>query len=430
MPKFRQDELEYIQQAYTQGRELADAGALEDAIRFFDTVLGRLPRRRRDRVYRIDDGQSLRGREKVNWLPPIFREALLAKAFCLTELGRFIDATATLQRAAELDPENPRVFAELGFTHGSMDNITEARSAYVIASELEPENPAHLRALAHLHLLADEFDAAIAAAQRSLALEPNSVSALHQVAYGEYRLHRLDVAVEALRRAIILAPLDLETVLRLARRYRRKVLIASTSEVYGKSNDIPFREDADRVMGPTVKNRWSYAESKAMDEFLALAYHKQFGVPIVICRFFNTVGPRQTGAYGMVIPRLVKQAVQHQPLTVHGDGRQSRCFCNVRDTVRAVVMLSREPRAVGEIYNVGSADEVTILELAQRIIARAGSRSTIQLIPYDVAYEAGFEDMRRRVPSIDKIGAAIGWRPSIPLDQTLDEVIAQFRAAA
>jgi UDP-glucose 4-epimerase len=218
-----------------------------------------------------------------------------------------------------------------------------------------------------------------------------------------------------------------ETVLRLARRYRPKVLLASTSEVYGKSDDIPFREGADRVMGPTIKSRWAYAESKAMDEFLALAYHRQFGLPIVIGRFFNTVGARQTGAYGMVIPRLVKQAVNHQPLTVHGDGQQSRCFCNVKDTVRAVIALSREPQAIGEIYNIGSRDEITILDLAKRIVARANSRSEIKLIPYDQAYEAGFEDMRRRVPSIDKINRTIGWQPTIPLDQTLDEVIVQFR---
>ena len=141
-----------------------------------------------------------------------------------------------------------------------------------------------------------------------------------------------------------------ELVLRLARRYRKRVLIASSSEVYGKSTDIPFREDADRVMGPTTKSRWCYAESKAMDEFLALAYHKQFGAPVVICRFFNTVGPRQTGMYGMVIPRLVQQALAGQPLTVYGDGQQTRCFCNVRDTVRAVVALSAEPRATGEIF--------------------------------------------------------------------------------
>jgi len=208
------------------------------------------------------------------------------------------------------------------------------------------------------------------------------------------------------------------------------VLLASTSEVYGKSSNLPFREEADRVMGPTTKSRWSYAESKAMDEFLTLAYHKQFHVPIVICRFFNTVGPRQTGAYGMVIPRLVKQAVADLPLTVYGDGQQTRCFCNVKDAVRAVIALSQEPRAVGEIFNIGSGDEITILALAQRIVQRAGSRSEIQLIPYDQAYESGFEDMRRRVPSTEKINALVGWQPAISLDQTLDEVIAQFRASA
>ncbi len=219
-----------------------------------------------------------------------------------------------------------------------------------------------------------------------------------------------------------------ETVLRLARRYRRKVLIASTSEVYGKSDDLPFREDADRVYGATTKSRWSYAESKAMDEFLALAYHEKYGLPVVICRFFNTVGPRQTGTYGMVIPRLVKQAVTNQPLSVHGDGLQSRCFCNVKDTVRAVIALSDHPAAIGQIYNVGSQYEITILDLARRIIERANSQSEIKLIPYAQAYAAGFEDMRRRIPGIDKINAAIGWRPGIELDQTLDEVIAETRA--
>jgi UDP-glucose 4-epimerase len=221
-----------------------------------------------------------------------------------------------------------------------------------------------------------------------------------------------------------------EVVLRLARRYRRTVLLASTSEVYGKSSDLPFREDADRVMGATTKSRWSYAESKAMDEFLALAYHKQFHAPIVICRFFNTVGLRQTGTYGMVIPRLVNQAVADLPLTVYGDGQQSRCFCNVKDTVRAVAGLSREPRAIGEIFNIGSSDEITILELAQRIVQRAHSRSEIKLIPYEQAYESGFEDMRRRVPSTAKVKGVIGWQPTVTLDQTLDEVIAQFRALA
>ena len=221
-----------------------------------------------------------------------------------------------------------------------------------------------------------------------------------------------------------------EIVLSLARRYRRKVLLASTSEVYGKSNDLPFREEADRVMGATTRSRWSYAESKAMDEFLALAYHKQFHVPIVIGRFFNTVGPRQAGTYGMVIPRLAKQAAAGLPLTVYGDGQQTRCFCNVRDTVRAVVALCQEPRAIGEIFNIGSSDEISILKLAQRIVQRAHSRSEIKLIPYDQAYESGFEDLRRRVPSTEKVRTVIGWQPAIPLDQTLDEVIAQFRMPA
>ena len=220
-----------------------------------------------------------------------------------------------------------------------------------------------------------------------------------------------------------------EVVLRLARRYRKKVLIASTSEVYGKSEDIPFREDGDRVMGPTTKSRWSYAESKAVDEFLGLAYHRQFGLPVVICRFFNTVGPRQTGRYGMVIPRLVRQALAGEPLTVYGDGRQTRCFCNVKDTVRAVVALAADLRAVGEIFNVGSAEEITILDLAQRVLQRTGSSAEIRLVPYDQAYAAGFEDMRRRVPSTAKIYDLIAWQPTLTLDQTLDEVIAYYRGA-
>ena len=221
-----------------------------------------------------------------------------------------------------------------------------------------------------------------------------------------------------------------QTVLRLARRYRKKVLLASTSEVYGKSTALPFEEDADRVMGPTIKSRWSYAESKAIDEFLGLAYHKQFDVPVVICRFFNTVGPRQTGSYGMVIPRLVEQALKGQPLTVYGDGQQTRCFCNVKDTVRAICQLGAEPSAVGEIFNVGSQEEITMQALAERIVARTGSQSALVRVSYDEAYEKGFEDMMRRVPSIAKIGAAVGWAPTIGLDQTLDEVIAYFRQMA
>lgn len=218
-----------------------------------------------------------------------------------------------------------------------------------------------------------------------------------------------------------------EVVLRLARRHHKKVLLASTSEVYGKSADIPFREDGDRLMGPTSKSRWSYAESKAIDEFMGLAYYAQFGVPIIICRFFNTIGPRQTGTYGMVVPRFVQKALAGQPLPVHGDGTQSRCFCDVRDVVRAVLGLLDEPRAVGEIFNVGSQAEITIRALAERVLARTGSQSEIAVIPYEQAYAKGFEDMHRRVPSIEKIKATIGWEPTLGLDQTLDDVIASFR---
>jgi len=221
-----------------------------------------------------------------------------------------------------------------------------------------------------------------------------------------------------------------EMVLRLARRYRKKALIASSSEVYGKSDAIPFREDGDRVMGPTIRNRWCYAESKAMDEFMALAHHKQFDVPVVIVRFFNTVGPRQTGRYGMVIPRLVNQALSGEPLTVYDDGQQTRCFCNVKDTVRAVTGLMNEPRAVGEIFNIGGSEEVTILKLARRVLARSGSHSEIKLISYQDAYGPGFEDMRRRVPDTSKIKSLVGWQPTVSLDQTIDQVIAEFRAGS
>lgn len=216
-------------------------------------------------------------------------------------------------------------------------------------------------------------------------------------------------------------------VLRIANRYRRKVILASTSEIYGKSNDVPFREDGDRVMGPTTHSRWAYANSKAMDEFLALAYHKQRGLPIVICRFFNTIGPRQTGRYGMVVPRFVRQALRGEPLTVYGDGQQSRCFADVLDVVDAVIKLAAHPGAVGQVFNLGSTDEITILELAQRVLRLTGSASPIVMVPYDQAYEPGFEDMRRRVPDISRAAALIGYRPRHSLDDTLQRIIAYYR---
>jgi UDP-glucose 4-epimerase len=217
--------------------------------------------------------------------------------------------------------------------------------------------------------------------------------------------------------------LGTHAVLRLANRYRRKVLIASSSEIYGKSDKVPFSEDDDRVEGPTTRSRWSYATSKAVDEFLALAYHKQTGLPAIIFRLFNTVGPRQTGQYGMVVPRFVRQALCGEPITVYGDGQQSRCFADVSDAVRAILLLADCRDAVGQVFNVGNDREITILSLAERVRALAGSSSEIVFIPYEQAYEAGFEDMRRRVPDLSKIRRFVGYTPQVPLDDTLRRII-------
>jgi UDP-glucose 4-epimerase len=218
-----------------------------------------------------------------------------------------------------------------------------------------------------------------------------------------------------------------EAVLTTANRYGCKVLIASTSEVYGKGVKVPFSEDDDRLMGSTTHSRWAYATSKAVDEFLGLAYHTQFGLPVIIMRFFNTVGPRQTGRYGMVVPRFVRQALRGEPITVYGDGQQSRCFADVADVTGAVVKLAETPAAVGQVFNIGSTEEVTVLELAERVLALTGSRSEIRMVPYDEAYAPGFEDMRRRVPAIDKLAKLIGYAPSCTLDDTLQRVIAYER---
>lgn len=219
-----------------------------------------------------------------------------------------------------------------------------------------------------------------------------------------------------------------EAVLKTARRYRKKVLVASTSEVYGKGIKVPFSEGDDRVLGPTNKSRWSYAASKALDEFLSLAYHRAVDLPVVVFRLFNTVGPRQVGNYGMVLPRFVQWALQDEPLQIFGDGQQSRCFCNVKDVVDALTRLGESPEAVGEVFNVGTDEEVTIRELAERVIARTGSSSEIVYIPYEQAYAPGFEDMKRRVPNIEKIGRFIGWKPTTPLDQTIDQIVDYFRS--
>ena len=218
-----------------------------------------------------------------------------------------------------------------------------------------------------------------------------------------------------------------DIILSLASKKRKRVLITSTSEVYGKRERVPFKEDDDLVMGPTSKGRWSYSCSKAIDEFLALAYWKEKRVPTVIARLFNTVGPRQTGRYGMVIPNFVRQALAGDEITVHGDGSQSRCFTHVSDAVGALIQIAEHPRAVGEVYNIGSDHEVTILELAKKIREMAGSESQLTFVPYDEAYEEGFEDMMRRVPDLSKIHALIGYAPRVDLDGILTSVIDHHR---
>ncbi len=219
-----------------------------------------------------------------------------------------------------------------------------------------------------------------------------------------------------------------EIILQLAAKKRKLVVIASTSEVYGKANKVPFREDDDLVIGPTVKGRWSYACSKAVDEFLALAYWKERRLPVIIVRLFNTVGPRQTGRYGMVLPNFVRQAVAGEAITVFGNGKQSRCFGYIGDVVEAMGKLIRTKEAIGQVFNLGSDEEVTIEELAHRVRRIAGSRSEIVYVPYNEAYEEGFEDMLRRVPCLDKIRNCVGYRPKTSLDQIIERVVEYERA--
>ncbi len=220
-----------------------------------------------------------------------------------------------------------------------------------------------------------------------------------------------------------------EVVLNLANKFGRKTLIASTSEVYGKSDRVPFNEDDDTVMGSTRFTRWSYACSKMVDEFLALAYHEQFGLPAVICRFFNTVGPRQTGAYGMVVPRFVRSALQNEPIQIYGTGHQSRCFCNVSDVVGALVQLIECPAAVGQVINIGTNESISIEGLADRIIELTGSGSEKIGLSYEQAYGRPFDDMLRRVPDLTKINKLIGYKPRVSLDETLAQVIDYERKA-
>lgn len=219
-----------------------------------------------------------------------------------------------------------------------------------------------------------------------------------------------------------------DNVLRACSRYRRRTLITSTSEVYGKSVQLPFREDGDSVIGATTTRRWAYACAKALDEFLGLAHWHETRLPVVIVRLFNTVGPRQTGQYGMVIPRFVKQALSGEPITVYGDGSQARCFGHVRDVIEGIIGLMNHADSPGKVFNIGNDEETTIMELAQRVITMTGSKSEIEIIPFSKAYPAGFEDMHRRIPDLGKIRNLIGYEPQRNLETILADVIAEFKA--
>ncbi len=229
--------------------------------------------------------------------------------------------------------------------------------------------------------------------------------------------------VEVIERCV----LGTDIVLRISNRYKKKVLITSTSEIYGKSLKMPFNEEDDRLLGPTTKSRWSYSSSKAIDEFLALAYHKEKQLPIILVRLFNTIGPRQIGQYGMVVPRFVQQAMRNEDITVYGTGTQSRCFCYVDDVVAVLIELMNNQNAVGEIFNVGQDKEVSIRELAERIKSVTKSNSKIVLVPYDKAYEIGFEDMERRVPDLTKINNLIGLKPQIALNEMIERIWKSFK---
>jgi UDP-glucose 4-epimerase len=305
-----------------------------------------------------------------------------------------------------------------GFIGSHLCEVLLARGHHVVAiddlSTGRVENIRHLHPLPHFQFVRED----IRNAQVLDRLTSEAEVVIHLAAAVGVQLI-VDDPVRTIRTNIM----GTEGVLEAANRYGCKVLIASTSEVYGKGVRVPFREEDDRLMGPTLRSRWAYAESKAVDEFLSLAYHNQFGLPVVIMRFFNTVGPRQTGRYGMVVPRFVRHALRAEPLQVYGDGQQSRCFADVADVTRAVAELAEHPKAIGEVFNIGATEEITIRKLAERVIGLTGSASEIVAIPYDEAYGPGFEDMRRRVPSIEKLNRLVGYAPRCSLDDILRRVI-------
>jgi UDP-glucose 4-epimerase len=283
------------------------------------------------------------------------------------------------------------------------------------------ENVARLRERTDFHLVVDSV------------LSPSVVSELVHKCDVVYHLAAavgVRLIVEQPVHTLVTNVQGTETVLEYCNRFGKRVLVASTSEVYGDHREqSPLEEGARRIYGPTTARRWAYADSKAMDEFLALAYHQERGLDCVIVRLFNTVGPRQSGQYGMVIPRFVERALAGAPLEIHGDGNQTRCFCHVADTIRALQALMDQRSVSGEIFNVGATEQITILELASRVLELTGSSSELSFIPYGDVYGQGIEDMLHRMPSIEKVGAAVGWRPTRGLDQILADVIDHARTA-
>jgi UDP-glucose 4-epimerase len=276
----------------------------------------------------------------------------------------------------------------------------------------------HLRGNKRLHVVIDQVENVQAIAE----LVDRADMIFHLAAAVGVRL-----VVESPVRTIETNLRTTEVILEQACKKKKPVFFASTSEVYGKREAQPCREDDDLIIGPTNIGRWSYACSKAIDEFLALAYARERGLPVIIARFFNTVGPRQTGRYGMVVPNFVRQALANQPITVFGDGTQQRCFGYVGDVVSAVVKLADTKEAYGQVFNIGNEQEVSILELAERVVRAAGSSSKITLVPYREAYGEGFEDMRRRVPDLTKLRGAIGYRPRVGVDEIIQRVIGYYR---
>ena len=289
------------------------------------------------------------------------------------------------------------------FSTGSRDNLAAAESERLNVIELNV-----VEAAAELDALVRESDRVVHLA----------------AAVG------VDLVVRDPVRTIVTNVHGTENVLTAAARYGRRIIVASTSEVYGKSQHEKFSESDDLLIGPPDHSRWSYACSKLLDEFYLMAFYRACGLPGTVVRFFNTVGPRQTGRYGMVIPRFVGRALSGHPLQVYGDGRQSRCFCHVRDVVRALLLLLENPASYGGVYNIGGQRSITMLELAQLVTARIGSTSDIELVPYEVAYEQGFEDMRRRMPDTARITELTGWRPERTLEEIIDDVAAYLSSAS